>query len=92
MLEIRFCGGKIRTFDYANLAETEFVDEGRLILVFGAKQIVVEGKNLRRLHSTISERRQRFICEGTQEDEILKPEDAAHIDRIMVELVPEDRI
>jgi hypothetical protein len=92
MLEIRFCGGKIRTFDYANLAETELVDEGKFVLLFGSKQILVEGKNLRRLHGMISERRQRFICEGTQEDEKLKPEDAAHIDRIAVEPAPEDRI
>jgi hypothetical protein len=82
MLEIRFREGSIRTFDYAQLAETEFVDEGRFILFFGRKQIVVAGKNLRRTHTTISERRLRSICEGTQEDESLKPEDAPHIDSI----------
>lgn len=92
MFDIRFPGGRVASFDYARLGESEFLPEGKIILRFGRKEIVAEGKNLRRLYTTITERRLRFICEGTQEEETHKPEDASHIDSITIRLVPEDQL
>jgi hypothetical protein len=92
MLEIRFLGGRLMSFDYARLGESEFLPEGKIILRFGRKEVIAEGKNLRRLYTTITERRQRFICEGTDEEEAGKPEDGPHIDKISIQVVPEDQL
>ena len=89
MLEIRLSDGRLISFDYARLGEAWFLPEGKIILRFGRKEVIAEGKNLKRLYTTITERRQRFICEGTDEEEAGKPEDAPHIDKITIQLVPE---
>jgi hypothetical protein len=47
--------------------------------------IQVEGKRLNRLRDSVSEHRARYIQEGTDAEEGLKPEDAAHIDSILIE-------
>ncbi len=92
MLEIRFPNGRLVSFDYARLEEAEFFPEGKFILRFGRKEIIAEGKNLQRLYTTITERRQKFIREGTDEEEASKPEDAHHIEKILIQPVPEDQL
>lgn len=82
MLDVRFTSGRIKSFDYSHLAKSEFLPEGKIVLRFGRDEICAEGKNLLRLYSAITEHRARFIQEGTDAEEQLKAEDAAHIDRI----------
>ena len=92
MLEIRFRDGRVGCFPYTSLDEAWLLSEGKFTLRFGRKQIIAEGKNLRRLFDTIIEHRQRFICEGTDEEEAAKPEDVSHIDKITIQVVPEDQM
>ena len=92
MLEMRFRDGRIRSFDYGRLAEADSPHDGKVIFQFGRKEIILEGKNLRRLYTTITEHRQKFITEGTDEEEVSKPEDASHIDTITIQLIPEDQL
>jgi hypothetical protein len=92
MLEIRLSDGTLASFDYARLAEAWFHPQGKIILRFGRKEVIAEGKNLQRLYTTIIEHRQRFICEGTDEEEAAKPEDVSHIDKITIQVVPEDQM
>jgi hypothetical protein len=84
MLELRFKDGKIRSFDYGHLRESEFLPQDKLIFRFGGKEVRAEGKNLRGVFTGITEHRLRFIQEGTDEQEAAKPEDAPHIDKIEV--------
>jgi hypothetical protein len=92
MLEMRFADRRVACFDYGSLEEAWFLSDGKFTLRFGRKQIIAEGKNLRRLFDTIIEHRQRFICEGTGDEEASKPEDAAHIDKITIQRVSEDQL
>jgi hypothetical protein len=92
MLEIRFRDGRVGCFPYTSLDEAWLLSEGKFTLRFGRKQIGVEGKNLLQKFTTIKEHRQKFICEGTDEEEASKPENASHIDRITMQLVPEDQL
>jgi hypothetical protein len=55
-----------------------------IVLRFGREEVTAEGKNLMRLYNAITEHRDRFIQEGTEAEEGLKPEDAAHIERIVI--------
>jgi hypothetical protein len=84
MLELRFTDGTLVSFDYSHLAKSKFLPEGKIVLRFGRDEVTAEGKNLRRLYSTITEHRQRFIEEGTDEEEKHKSEDAHHIDKIAI--------
>jgi hypothetical protein len=58
--------------------------DSTLILRFGKDTITVEGSNLHRLRQAVTEGRARFIREGTEAKHVLKPEDAAHIDRPVI--------
>jgi len=49
-----------------------------------AWQGIAEGRNLLRLHDSITQHRQRFIQEGTDIERGLKDDDAVHIDRILI--------
>jgi hypothetical protein len=84
MLDLRFANGRVKSFDYAHLAKSEFLPEGRIVLRFGRDEVTAEGKNLLRLYNAITEHRARFMQEGTEEEEELKAEDAAHIDTITI--------
>src|ERR1035441_6238412 len=85
MLDVRLTDGTIESFDYASLRHVKFTPDGTLTLRFGRNRITAEGKNLERLRCAISEHRARFIQEGTEAEEGLKAEDAAHIDHIEIE-------
>jgi hypothetical protein len=84
MLELRFGDGRLMHFDYAHLFRSEFVPEDKIVLWFGGFEVTAKGKNLRHTYASITERRRRYIEEGTDKEEAAKPEDAAHIDTIEV--------
>jgi hypothetical protein len=89
MLEMRFKDGRVRNFDYGHLRESEFVPQDKIVLRFGAKEVIAEGRNLKAVYTSIIEHRRRFIHEGTDEEDSGKPETEAHIDKIQVRLAAE---
>jgi hypothetical protein len=84
MLDVRLIDGTIMSFDYAHLAKSRFLPDGKIVLRFGRDEVTAEGKNLLRLYSAITEHRARFIQQGTDAEEGLKGDDAAHIDKIAI--------
>jgi hypothetical protein len=56
----------------------------RIAMRFGEYEVRVVGRNLYRLFETITEQRTRFIQEGADGEEGLKPEDAVHVERIEI--------
>jgi hypothetical protein len=84
MLDVKMGDGSIESFPYAWLSRVRYQPGDTLTLRFGKNEINVEGRNLSRLREIVSEHRARFIQEGTEGEEGLKPEDAAHIDRIEI--------
>lgn len=84
MLDVRRTDGSIMSFDYAHLAKSRFLPDGKIVLRFGRDEVTAEGKNLMRLYNAITEHRARFIQEGTEAEEGLKGEDAAHIEKIVI--------
>ena len=85
MLDVRFATGDIESFNYAYLTRISYKPGDTLRLQFGGWAVKVEGKRLGRLRDSVSEHRARYIQEGTDAEEGLKPEDAAHIDSISIE-------
>ena len=85
MLDVRFATGDVESFNYAYLTRISYKPGDSLRLQFGGYVIQVEGKRLSRLRDSVSEHRARYIQEGTDAEEGLKPEDAAHIDSIRIE-------
>lgn len=84
MLHVRLADGTVVSFDYVHMGKAKFFPSGKFILRFGRDEVIAEGKNLRRLYDAITEHRVRFIHEGTDEQERLKPEDEPHIDKIEI--------
>jgi hypothetical protein len=84
MLDVKLGDGSIESFPYAWLSRAKYQPGDRLVLRFGKHEINIEGRNLTRLREIVTEHRARFIQEGTEGEEGLKPEDAAHIDRIVI--------
>lgn len=84
MLDLRFTDGSNESFDYAHLRRASYLPDGAIVLRFGMDEVRAEGKNLKRLYTAITEHRARFIQEGTEAEEGLKPEDATHIERIVI--------
>ena len=84
MLDVKLSDGSIESYPYAWLARATYQPGDTLSLRFGKHEITIEGRNLSRLREIVTEHRARFIQEGTEGEEGLKPEDAAHIERIMV--------
>lgn len=85
MLDVRLADGTIESFDYGLPKRVTYKPDGTLILRFGEDRITVEGSNLQRVRQAVTEGRARFIQEGTEAEQGLKPEDAAHIERIVIE-------
>jgi len=84
MLDVRLTDGTIESFPYAYLTRVRYTPGDILMLRFGADEVRAEGRNLARVRDAISEHRMRFIQEGTEEDEGLKPEEMPHIGRIVI--------
>jgi hypothetical protein len=85
MLDIRRADGKIVSFNYAYFTRLDFEPGDKLVLCIGGTRIRVEGRRLRDLRQSLSEHRRRYIQEGTEAEEGLKPEDEEHIERIEIE-------
>jgi hypothetical protein len=84
MLDVKLADGSIESFPYAWLARIKYQPGDTLTLRFGRNEINIEGRNLSRTRDLVSEHRARFIQEGTEGEEGLKPEDAPHIERIAI--------
>jgi len=85
MLEIRLANGEMVSFPYSALRKARYLPQGVIELrFFDGDRVIVEGKNLLRLHDSITQHRQRFIQEGTDIERGLKDDDAVHIDRILI--------
>jgi hypothetical protein len=84
MLDVMFADGSIESFDYSLPKRISYNPSGTLILRFGKDRIEVEGRNLHRVRQAVTECRAKLIQEGTEAELDVKPEDAAHIDRIVI--------
>lgn len=51
---------------------------------FGKDRIEVTGRNLHRVRQAVTECRAKLIQEGTEAELDVKPDEAAHIDRIVI--------
>lgn len=84
MLDLRFLNGVVESFSYAYLTRVRFEPGDVITMRFGKDEIHVSGRNLKRLCETITEQRTSFIQEGTEDEELLKPDGAPHIDQISI--------
>lgn len=84
MLDLRFSNGLIESYPYAYLTRVRFTPGDVIDLCFGKHEVRVLGKNLERLRETIVEHRTRYVQEGAEGEEGLKPSDAAHVEQITV--------
>jgi hypothetical protein len=84
MLDIRLADGRIFSFPYLSLRKAKYDPAGFIVLRFDGDEVTAEGRNLHRLRDAIAEHRARFIQEGTDIERGLKPEDAVHIERIII--------
>jgi hypothetical protein len=84
MLDVKLGDGSIESFPYGWLSRVRYQPGDTLTLRFDKDVVSIEGRNLARLRDVITEHRARFIQEGTDGEEGLKPEDATHIERIVI--------
>jgi hypothetical protein len=66
--------------------------EGILILCPARRTLTVKSSNLQRVGQAVTKGRVRFIQEGTEAEHGLKAEDAAHIERILIQPDGEDAL
>jgi len=90
MLDVRLEDGCIESFPYTWLSRVRYKPGDKLVLRFGRDEVNIEGRNLCRLRDIITEHRARFVQEGTETEQGLKPEDAAHVERIVITEAGED--
>jgi hypothetical protein len=84
MLDVHLTDGTIVSFDYAHLAKSKLLPDGKMVLRFGSDEVAAEGKNLLPLYTSITEHRARYIKEGTDAQSQLKAQDAPHIEKITI--------
>lgn len=84
MLDVRLANGTIESFNYTYLTRVSYSPGDTLVLRFGKDEVRLEGRRLEKIRETISDHRVKFVQEGTEAEEGLKPEDAMHIDRIVI--------
>ncbi|MCW5631891.1 MAG: hypothetical protein KIT17_01010 [Rubrivivax sp.] len=82
MLDVRKANGECHGLSYAYLMRVDFDPGDMLKLHFADATVQVGGRRLQALYRRLLEHRVEAIQEGTDAEEGLKPEDAAHIDRI----------
>jgi hypothetical protein len=85
MLDLKMADGSIESFDYAYLRRATFQEGDKITLRFGKSRVIIEGRHLHALRDSITERRARFVHEGTDTELGLRAEDESHIDRIAIE-------
>ena len=82
MLDLVLRDGRIESFSYAYLTRVKYEPGGKLILHFGDDVAVIEGRNLETIRQKVRMHKASEIYEGIEAEEALKPENAAHEDRI----------
>jgi hypothetical protein len=93
MLDVRLANGTIESFNYSYLTRIRYTPGDSIELVFGdvkrhtneGVRVQIEGRRLGHLRQSLAEHRRRFIQEGTEAEDGLKPEEEPHIDRIQIE-------
>ena len=84
MLDLVFKSGSIVSFAYAYLTRIDFDPKGTLALHFGDDVVVIEGRNLFEMRQKLRLHRADEIQEGNEAEDALKPESAAHVERIEI--------
>ena len=84
MLDVKLRDGTVESFDYSRPKRVTYTPDGTLILRFGEDTIKLRGTGLERVRQAVTEGRARSIQEGTQAEQDVKSEDAAHIERIEI--------
>ena len=84
MLDVRLRDGSRYAFPYGTLLKVDFNPADELKLIFAASIVIIEGRRLLPLYELVRRHKARFVQEGTDAEEGLKPEDAAHIDSIHI--------
>lgn len=82
MLDVRRASGQCHGMPYAYLTRIDFDPGDMLKLHFAGDVVQVGGRRLKDLYLRLLEHRVEAIQEGTEAEEGLKPDEAAHIDRI----------
>jgi hypothetical protein len=72
------------SFSYAYLTRIDFDPRGKIDLHFGDDVVVIEGRNLRGMQQKLRLHKADEIHEGLEAEGALKPEGAAHVERILI--------
>ena len=91
MLDVRLRDGSRYAFPYGTLLKVDFRPADQLKLAFAANIVVIEGRRLLPLYELLRRHKAKYVQEGTEAEDGLKPEDAAHIDSIQIQK-PEEEI
>lgn len=83
-LNVRLADGSCIGYTYAYLTRVKYVPGDTLKLQFVQSEVVIEGRKLRDLYSRLLDHRVEAVQEGTETEEGLKSEEAAHIDSISI--------
>jgi hypothetical protein len=90
MLDLVMRDGRVESFGYAYLSRVRFDPRGRLLLYFGDDVAVIEGRNLEDIRQKVRMHKASEIYEGIEAEEALKPESAAHVERIYLASAKEE--
>lgn len=90
MLDIRLSDGSRCALSYGTLLKIEYSPADQLTLAFAIVTVVIQGRKLLPLYDLLRRHRAKFVQEGTDAEEGLKPENASHIDNIHFETTKED--
>jgi hypothetical protein len=83
-LDVRLASGRCSGFSYAYLVWADYVPSDVITLHLAQSAIVIEGRRLTDLYRRLLDHRVESVQEGTESEEGLKPDAAAHIDRITI--------
>ncbi|MBY0504435.1 MAG: hypothetical protein K2X03_11020 [Bryobacteraceae bacterium] len=92
MLDVRLKDGSRYAFPYGTLLKVDFSPRDELKLVFSANIVVIEGRRLLPLYDLLRRHKAKFVQEGTDAEDGLKPDDAAHIDSIHIQKPEEENV
>jgi hypothetical protein len=85
MLDVRFRDGRIRSFNYAYLAEVSFVPGDTLTLRFSDGAVIIaEGRSLAKYRQQIRLHRADEICESTEAELELETEGLSQVEKISI--------
>jgi hypothetical protein len=90
MLDLVLRNGTVESFSYAYLTHVRYEPGGRLTLHFADDVVVIEGRNLGEIRQKIRMHKASEIYEGIEAEEALKPENAAHVERIYLTKATEE--